>query len=568
MFNKFFKLLNKKQRKNFYKFFLCLNLSVFLEMLSIGMVIPVITAMLDVNKVKSISQNLDFEFLILMEQNQLVLFFSILLLIIFFIKNFFVYILSIYKAKLLNNYERELSNELYEKYLSQPLNFLLQQNTSVIIRNITEVASSFSSFYLQSILIFLSEVILIAGISMVLIITSATITIIAMVIVIPSTVIIYQINKKRITILANKNKYHWTEKLKQIQQTFGGIVEIKSFGKQKNFLDGFKIHTRELADIQIKNASISILPKIFFECLIILIGCIFIIYISQSEINISNFLPTLAMFIYAFLRLSPSLNKIIINFNRIRFSKPLLDELELVRNLLKEDISKNNDVLKIIDKIEISNIKHSYKNNETLLENINFEVMKNKINGLFGESGSGKSTLIKIISGLIKPSSGDVLINGKSIFKNVKEWNQKIGYVPQDVFILDETLRFNITLLKENIDEEKLIDVIKICKLEILFKDSNGYEAALGEKGQRISGGQKQRVGIARALYNDPKVLILDESTSNLDENTEKFILNKIKLFNENLTVIVVSHKNSIKDICDVSYFLKNKKIIKIGSKI
>ena len=137
MFNKFFKLLNKKQRKNFYKFFLCLNLSVFLEMLSIGMVIPVITAMLDVNKVKSISQNLDFEFLILMEQNQLVLFFSILLLIIFFIKNFFVYILSIYKAKLLNNYERELSNELYEKYLSQPLNFLLQQNTSVIIRNIT-----------------------------------------------------------------------------------------------------------------------------------------------------------------------------------------------------------------------------------------------------------------------------------------------------------------------------------------------------------------------------------------------------------------------------------------------
>jgi len=568
MFNKFFKLLNKKQRKNFYKFFLCLNLSVFLEMLSIGMVIPVITAMLDVNKVKSISQNLDFEFLILMEQNQLVLFFSILLLIIFFIKNFFVYILSIYKAKLLNNYERELSNELYEKYLSQPLNFLLQQNTSVIIRNITEVASSFSSFYLQSILIFLSEVILIAGISMVLIITSATITIIAMVIVIPSTVIIYQINKKRITILANKNKYHWTEKLKQIQQTFGGIVEIKSFGKQKNFLDGFKIHTRELADIQIKNASISILPKIFFECLIILIGCIFIIYISQSEINISNFLPTLAMFIYAFLRLSPSLNKIIINFNRIRFSKPLLDELELVRNLLKEDISKNNDVLKIIDKIEISNIKHSYKNNETLLENINFEVMKNKINGLFGESGSGKSTLIKIISGLIKPSSGDVLINGKSIFKNVKEWNQKIGYVPQDVFILDETLRFNITLLKENIDEEKLIDVIKICKLEILFKDSNGYEAALGEKGQRISGGQKQRVGIARALYNDPKVLILDESTSNLDENTEKFILNKIKLFNENLTVIAVSHKSSIKDICDVSYFLKNKKIIKIGSKI
>ena len=568
MFNKFFKLLNKKQRKNFYKFFLCLNLSVFLEMLSIGMVIPVITAMLDVNKVKSISQNLDFEFLILMEQNQLVLFFSILLLIIFFIKNFFVYILSIYKAKLLNNYERELSNELYEKYLSQPLNFLLQQNTSVIIRNITEVASSFSSFYLQSILIFLSEVILIAGISMVLIITSATITIIAMVIVIPSTVIIYQINKKRITILANKNKYHWTEKLKQIQQTFGGIVEIKSFGKQKNFLDGFKIHTRELADIQIKNASISILPKIFFECLIILIGCIFIIYISQSEINISNFLPTLAMFIYAFLRLSPSLNKIIINFNRIRFSKPLLDELELVRNLLKEDISKNNDVLKIIDKIEISNIKHSYKNNETLLENINFEVMKNKINGLFGESGSGKSTLIKIISGLIKPSSGDVLINGKSIFKNVKEWNQKIGYVPQDVFILDETLRFNITLLKENIDEEKLIDVIKICKLEILFKDSNGYEAALGEKGQRISGGQKQRVGIARALYNDPKVLILDESTGNLDENTEKFILNKIKLFNENLTVIVVSHKSSIKDICDVSYFLKNKKIIKIGSKI
>jgi ABC-type bacteriocin/lantibiotic exporter with double-glycine peptidase domain len=277
----------------------------------------------------------------------------------------------------------------------------------------------------------------------------------------------------------------------------------------------------------------------------------------------------------AFVRLLPSANKIILSLMNLAFYKPslniLFDEIIINKSYLNKNLSKlkkKNFLFK--EKIEIKNIDFSYKDKDRLVEvfkNASMTIDRGDMIGIVGETGSGKSTLIDLILGLVEPSKGEILVDNQKIFQNKKDWNNLIGYVPQSVFLNDESLADNIYFyqLAEERNKEKLFNSIKQAQL-IKFVENlpKGIDTLIGEQGQRLSGGQRQRIGIARSIYKDAEILIFDESTNSLDKITEKSFLDDITNFKNIKTIIMISHKISTLDNCNKIFEIKDSNIIQI----
>jgi len=293
-----------------------------------------------------------------------------------------------------------------------------------------------------------------------------------------------------------------------------------------------------------------------------------ILLLNLGNKSISDITTLLIIFSAASLRLMPIFNRIVISFQNLRTFKPSIDILfnELTKNLIvKNDFNNSGEIL-LRNSLKIKNVFFQYDLKEKLtLDNVNLEIKKNEIIGIFGKSGSGKTTLLDIIIGILKPSKGMVLIDDIDIHKNPRSYQKIIGYVSQNIFLIDDTLEKNIAfgLKDKEIDNLKLKEAIKNSALNNYIDNLKyGIKTTVGEKGTRISGGQRQRVGIARALYFSPSILILDEATNALDEKTEDEILQTIKDLKGKITVIIVSHKSSSLKFCDKIIKLDNGKII------
>jgi len=282
--------------------------------------------------------------------------------------------------------------------------------------------------------------------------------------------------------------------------------------------------------------------------------------------NTNNILITLTVYAAAGYKLLPCVNRIITNIQQIKLFIPAIDVVydETRENNTKQNIISSKQKIDFEKEIEIKNLTFSYKENLNILENLNFKIKKGKIIGIFGESGAGKSTLMDLICGLYKDYSGQINVDGKNIKDLNLNWQDKIGYVPQNTYLFDGSFEKNIAfgLDKDQINENDLSFAIKNSGLyELINSYKETKDKIIGEKGVTLSGGQRQRVGIARALYRNPEILVLDESLNALDLDTEIKILNSIKKF-PNKTVIIVSHRMSTLEMCDEVYKVENKKII------
>jgi ABC-type bacteriocin/lantibiotic exporter with double-glycine peptidase domain len=362
--------------------------------------------------------------------------------------------------------------------------------------------------------------------------------------------------------------------IKNIQQTFSAIKDIKILGKESFFRRKIEGNINLLNNTSYKSSVIGTYPKYLLETIVVFFIIIFLIFKLNSEYSSEIISPFLILFIAATFRLLPSINKIFNLFNRIRFA------ISPVKNLINElkkfetnsySLSKNKKInlkLEIIKKIVINNVKFSYDDKKSAcLENINLNICTNSIIGITGRSGSGKSTLIDIIMGLKYPNSGFVKINNINLLDVNDSWRKTIGYVQQDVFLLDESIKSNIAfgVEEKKVNKKKVFELIRKTQLESFIKTlPDGIDTKVGERGARISGGQKQRIAIARALYNSPKILILDEATNGIDYDSEILILKLIRKIKKNMIIIFVSHKKNVLKFCDVVYQLKNKKLSKL----
>ena len=340
---------------------------------------------------------------------------------------------------------------------------------------------------------------------------------------------------------------------------FHTYKEIKIYNKENFFINLFDSKNQEEINSELRFNIFDALPKIYFEILFTLLIVIFLIFLEMQKYTPSAMTLIIAIFAMSAFRFMPAVNRLFRSFQILKYTYPSIKiiydhiNLNFHNNLKNEEL--NHQSIKFNGDIEIKNLSFKYEDsNKFILSNLNYTFKKGNLNCILGSSGSGKSTLVNIITGFFHPNSGEVKSNNFSIFSNLKLWRSNIAYIPQESTILNMSIRENIALgvKKEEINEGRVKEVIKLSNLDKFIKESNfGLDTICGEKGNNISGGQKQRLSIARALYFNPKILILDETTNSLDENTEKEIMQELITLKNYINIIMITHNVNINKYFD-----------------
>jgi ABC-type multidrug transport system fused ATPase/permease subunit len=562
--------LSIEEKKKFFIIFILILLGVFLEIISLSSIVPVSSVLLtDQNP---IINNFKEKYFINSKDLTILVLWCFLFLLV--IKNLYLFLLAKYEVKFANKVLKNLRLKIYDNYLDQSILFLSKKNSSVLLQNLISYCNTYATYFLLPLLHLALEILVLVFTICVLLYFNFITTLVCTLLLLVFSVVILLINKSSMIkygSIANNQSIFF---IKNIQQTFSAIKDIKILGKESYFRKKIEGNINLLNSSSYKSSVVGTYPKYLLEIIIVFFIVFFLIIKLNSEYNSKIISPFLILIIAATFRLLPSINKIFNLFNKIRFSIPtvknLINELKKVEKNLYSS-SKNKKInlkLEIIKKIEINNVKFSYDDKKSpCLENLNLNIQTNSLIGITGKSGSGKSTLIDIIMGLKYPNSGSVKINNYNLLDVNDSWRKAVGYVQQDVFLLDDSIQSNIAfgVEEKKVNKKKILDLIRKTQLEGFIKTlPDGIDTKVGERGARISGGQKQRIAIARSLYNSPKILILDEATNGIDYDSEILILKLLKKIKKNMIIIFVSHKKNVLKFCDAVYQLKNKKVYKL----
>lgn len=567
-------LLSSSDRAKIVIFFVLLFFSTIFELLSVGIIYPFIKILLNPDSLINfgsigesflqVSKNYSFDILYLG---------LFCLLTIFITKNLFLVFHSWWKLKFTNIITYNLANKLFKFYLNKSVLYHIDSNSSVIIRNILNEVNNLQKIFYSFLELFFELVVLLSLIIM-LFIFEPIATFLSFIILFIFSLLIYLITKKKITNWGNIRLKISAKYLKNLTEALRNIKEIKLFNKSDYFIFKHNSQKKILTDILVKFGFLNSIPKFFFEIVAITSLCLIIFILVRQGRNSIEILPILAVFGATAYRVMPSFSRILNSIQAIKYRLPTINVLYSIYE--KDDfyiekfkkIQKNKILnFSFKNKIIIKNLNFSYRGkSHKVLKNVSIEIKKGETVGIIGKSGSGKSTLINIIMGLLQCENNQIFIDGKDLNSVKKTWQSNIGYVPQSIYLLDTTIKKNIAFAIENkkINFDKIINAIKKSKIEnFINKLDNGIDTKVGELGSKISGGQIQRIGIARAIYNNPKLIILDEATSSLDKQTEDEIIKEIRAYQKDKTVIMVSHKLNTLKYCDKIYEIINGKVYK-----
>jgi ABC-type bacteriocin/lantibiotic exporter with double-glycine peptidase domain len=568
-FNLSVSVLSSGEKKNFFIIFFLILLGVVLEIISFSSIVPVSALLLSDQS----SFLVNFKKLYSINDKDLIVIALLCFLFLLILKNLYLFFLAKYQIKFVNKVLKNLRLKIFDNYLNQSIIFLSKKNSSAFLQNVINYCNIYTTYFLLPLLNLTLEILVLFFTICILLYFNFMVTLFCSLLLLIFGAIILVFNKNSIIKYGGISNSQSVLFIKNIQQTFSAIKDIKILGKESFFRKRVETNINLLNNSSYKAGVIGTYPKYLLETVIVAILILFIIYNLDPEYNSRIISPFLLLFVAATFRLLPSINKILNLVNRIRFSistvKSLLNEIKKIEaNRYNEIINiKIKPKINIIKKIEIKNLKFSYANKKDYcLDSLNLNIYNNSLIGITGKSGSGKSTLIDIIMGLKLPNDGFVKINNYDLLDISGNWRRMIGYVQQDVFLLDDSIKSNIAFgVQENyINKKKISHLIKKTQLENFITSlPEGIDTKVGERGARISGGQKQRIAIARALYSSPKILILDEATNGIDYDSEILILKLLKKIKKDMIIIFVTHKKNVLKFCDVVYELKNRKVYK-----
>ena len=568
MYHKLKKILSKKQLNLVYLFIFFSLITMMLELIGLGLIIPFIKSLMSEGADLTIISYLNKFNLFPETKNELVLIFIIFISIIYTIKTIYLTFFSYAQTKLLADLRVNLSDKIYNIYLNKPYEFHLNNNSSKLIRNVDEV--SLVVALIQFIITASTEFIIFVGIASFVIWYEPVGAIIIILFFGLFGYLFFNTIKRRVKKWGEIRQTHSGLRLKFLNEGFRLIKYAKILQKTKELIQIYTNNNKILNLCEVKQNFTDSLPRLWLEWLIVIAFTLVIFVMIYIGRDIQYILPLIGLFVAAAFRIMPSLTRIMNCIQKIIYNRPALDTI-----YFEFEKNENNPVLQKInlpslafkDKISLKEIKFKYDHsNQYILKNLNLEIKQGDTIGIVGESGKGKTTLINIILGLLKPTEGKIIVDNKNIFENLENWQKKIGYVSQDIFLTDDTIKKNIAfgLNDDLIDEQKIQFTLKNSRLEEFIKNlDNGLNTKIGEFGDRISGGQRQRIAIARALYNNPEVLILDEFTNSLDNITEEKIINELSSFKGKRTLIIIAHRLSTLKNCDHTYKLDNGSIKK-----
>ncbi len=564
--NILFSLLTKKEKKKFFTLTILMIFVSFLEIASVSAFIPAISVLLkgdlqyffDILKLDP----LDFQF----DQKYLIYVSLFLIIIVFLFKNIFLIFYTWFNLSFYFNVGKRLSEYLFNIYLNLPYLSHLDKKNSKLIFNTTEGIEVYRNG-LMHITIMFSEILIFLGMLIFLSIIDLNSVLLLCILLSFVTLCIFLLNKNRNFVWGEKAKFHDTSRINTMLQSLSSIKDVKIKNIESFFIKEFNLSNFFRTRFAKFNQFFTTVPRFFMEFAVITATFLLIILYMYSGYSYDIILIKLGVFSVAAFRLYPSTFRIINSYQRYNFCMPVIEDLKNEissnKNFYKENYEAKIYYNKNYDckKIAMNGISFKYPNtSKWVINNLNLSLNENDMIGISGITGSGKTTLIDIITGLLKPQKGNFEINGIKQNNLPKSLIYNIAYVPQNIALINDTIEKNITFgdLEKEINIGRLNFALKNAQLENFISTlSNGLKTSIGERGLKVSGGEKQRIGIARALYSDKKILILDEATNALDKETENLILTFLKNQNEYKIIIIISHEKNTLKYCNRLYEFK-----------
>lgn len=559
----------KDQFKLIVLFFMTI-LAMSLEVISIVAVLPVIREFLSTEQKFNFLNDINFF------QTYDIIYFAIFLFILVHLVKFsYLFFFYYIKNGFINNLSAKLTSRLYSNYLFKNYEFHTRKKTSVMVRNLITETKLLCSTFISPVFEFIIETTIVLGIITFLFLYDKEISLI---VGIGFTVLIaiYSIAVKKKFLGWGKARQELNNRsLKLCLDGLSGIKDLMIYYKENFFRRKFSKNEFEFARVSTLNQTFQQLPRLVFEFIIILFLILLVLFLKIKDIPNNEIIEIVAVFGVASVRFIPSASRILGSFQQLRFGIPALDIIlneQISSSKYYDDLSKQREKninYKFKNSINFKDITYSYaeKKNSIIFKNLNLEINKNQIIGIFGPSGSGKSTFADLLSGLLIPTSGKIFLDDENVTQNSYALRAIFAYVPQSVYLLNDTIKNNITFGDDlsTVDINKLQKSLKLSQLSSFIETiPDGVETIVGERGSMLSGGQIQRIGIARAIYHESEILIFDESTNALDSEAEQKIIEEIKDLKKTKTIIIISHKLSNLEICDKVYQLKNKQLIPI----
>ncbi len=464
----------------------------------------------------------------------------------------------------------DLSYRLFVGYLRQPYTFHLQRNSAHLINNIVNESKVLTLSGLIAMMMLSTEIMVLIGISSLLLVMEPVGALVVVSILGLAAWSFSFFSRKHILNWGKSRQYHDGLLIKHLQQGLGGAKDVKLLGRESDFVAQYQQHNIGSTRVGRLESTLKMFPRLLLELLAVSGLAILVIAMVIEGKSLETLIPSIGLFAAAAFRLMPSINRILSAIQNVRYSIPVVDKIHAEIQLLDGAMSpQRSELLTFNHNLSLDDVSFSYPSTQELaLRGISLNIPRGNTIGLIGGSGAGKSTLVDIVLGLLTPVSGSIKVDGIDIQTNLRGWQDQIGYVPQSIFLTDDTLRRNIAfgLSDEQIDETAIEKAVDAAQLKLFISElPNGLDTLVGERGITLSGGQRQRIGIARALYHDPQVLVLDEATSSLDTLNEQSVMDAVRALHGNKTILIVAHRLTTVKYCDHLYRLDKGMIVEDG---
>ena len=571
-------LLDRKQKQKMILLVFLMLIGAVLETLGVSMILPVMNVVIEKNAVQNhryLQVICDIFHIGYDDTRTLMIFVMTGLIVIFAVKNIFLFFQQKVQLKFVYTNQFATSRRMMINFMERPYEYYLNADTSVIQRSITSDVNNMYGLIL-SLLQLVSEGIVFVCLVAVSLVTDVVMSITVAVLLVAALLIIKCVLKPIMRKAGEENQDYYSGLYKWIDQSVMGIKEIKIANKENYFINEYAKcgagYVNAVQRYNLYNAT----PRLLIETVAIA-GMILYVMISLLQgANVEEIMPQIGLLAVAAMRLIPCANRINNHLTSISYFEPFL--MGVSDNLQQEIRDENIDYdeasyqkkievekLTIKEKIELRDIVYKYPNTEVLIfDHADMEIPIGKSVGIVGTSGAGKTTVVDILLGLLRLQSGEILADGVEVRDHYQSWLKNIGYIPQTIFMIDSTIRKNVAFgyADEDIDDEKVWRALKEAQLDEFVRGlPEGLDTGIGERGIRLSGGQRQRIGIARALFEDPEVLVLDEATSALDNETEAAIMDSINRLHGRKTLIIIAHRLQTIEKCDMVYRVENGKV-------
>ena len=574
--SKYLFLFSSQERYRAALLLIMIIIMALLDMIGVASILPFMTALTNPDLIETnmvLKKLFELSALLGVENYQEFIFYlGFLFFLLLVISLFFKALTTYFQIRFVKMLEYSIGKRLVARYLNQPYIWFLFRNSSDLGKTILSEVQQLINSGIKPLAELIAKGMVAIAIIILLISADPKLALIVGFSITAIYFVIFFFLRKFVSQIGQKRLLHNQLRFKLISEVFGAPKEVKISGLENTYVKRFSNSSSIYAQAQASAQIVSLLPRFILEAVAFGGVMIIILYFINLTGSFSSVLPIISLYVFAGYRLMPALQQMYASIIQINFISPSLDKIYFdLKNLKTHDINYKKGALIFNRNLSLKNINFHYPNSKRkTLKDINLVITAKTTVGIIGSTGSGKTTLIDIISGLIDPQEGSLEVDGKIINKqNLRFWQRTIGYVPQNIFLSDDTVASNIAfgLNSKKINQDLIIKASKIANLHDFVSDElpKKYQTIIGERGVRLSGGQRQRIGIARALYNEPKVLLFDEATSALDNQTEQAVMEAVDNLRENITIIIIAHRlNTVKN-CDKIIVLEKGEIKKEG---